>query len=344
MRRLVPLRVSIGTITTGSGNATCSRCCHHSLPFLPTSTCAISNMLFFSGRAMRQRHREALADRARRRSCPATPYSPRARLSSGNTCTGASKCGSMNWRAPSGVKPLSTTSIAPCGSGKLLVHRRSLVVALVEVLRQEREDVVQPLLVVGAREPRRGCQPRPNGPKAIGWYLSFGDRTGLPISSVFGSGCAIDPVVPQVLVKSAAHRVAHEGVVLRSIFVSLVDAAEGDGRMRSACSMKAAACDGRDAGQTGLPDAVADDRECLVHRPDAATDPHPRRSAVPAGRVGAADQQHVAARACAARSRLRTPAREKPGSPVKVSAMTSGSCSSARRTGLVRLAEARRCP
>ena len=30
-------------MTTGKGNTTCSRCCHHSRPLRPTSTCAISN-------------------------------------------------------------------------------------------------------------------------------------------------------------------------------------------------------------------------------------------------------------------------------------------------------------
>ena len=64
--------------------------------------------------------------------------------------TGRAVAGRRKFSFPAGVRLARMTSSPPCGRGGLLVGRGHLVVAVVEVGGQEGEDVVDPVLVVGA--------------------------------------------------------------------------------------------------------------------------------------------------------------------------------------------------
>ena len=116
------------------------------------------------------------------------------RRASERQCTGASKCGSSKRRNPIGRQVRQDHLHRPVGSGSCWSLGRGLEVALVEVGRQEREHIVEPLLVVGAGVARARAASRGRAARrpSAGTRPS-GQVTGSPGSSVFGSGCAVHP-------------------------------------------------------------------------------------------------------------------------------------------------------
>ena len=226
----------------------------------------------------------------------------------------------------------STTSIGPLGTRHLLVLRRRLVVALVEVRRQERER-------------RRRATPGRRCRQSVRAAASRGRRARTPSAGSLSLGAlhrrrrsprcwAAACRRPRRSSGACASRGRRGWAGRRRARLGLRCVESTPPKARSYEIGIVRERPGGDALMpvtTGLPRRGRRPRRRPSPRPTRKPTAQPRgRPAL--GRMGAADQQHVA-RVLARREVDLVHRGAKPGSPVKVSAMTSGTCSSCRRTG-----------
>src|SRR5439155_22273219 len=109
----------------------------------------------------------------------------------------------------------------------LLIKRCRLIVPLVEVLWQEGEMVLQPLVIVRAGVPIAWLPPAADWSKRHWQVLLRVRRVHRAVQLLaVGQRGAIYPLGSQVLVKSPADWISSEHGVLCRIFMSIVDAAE----------------------------------------------------------------------------------------------------------------------